>query len=62
MAKGAPRKAVQCVWHEEAKSLRAQGWTYHTIAEKFGVTDAAVYFAINPDKRIQYAMKRGAKV
>jgi predicted transcriptional regulator len=61
MGQGAPRKALRCIWHPEARGLRDAGWTYHAIAEKFGVTDAAVYFALNPDKRNQYALKKGAK-
>jgi predicted transcriptional regulator len=61
MGKGAPKKQFQCIWHEEARVLRAEGWTYQNIADKFGVTAAAVYFVINPDRRAEYAMRKGAK-
>ena len=49
-------------WHDEARALRAEGWTFAKIAEKVGVTAAAVYFVIYPDKRRAYAKKQGAKV
>ena len=62
MAKGAPKKAQQCIWHEKARALRAENWTYQNIADEVGVTVAAVYFALNPDRRIQYALKRGARL
>lgn len=61
MAMGAPRKAKQRVWHDEARKLKADGWTYQRIAAEFGVTPTAVYFACNPEKRAEYAAKKGAK-
>lgn len=61
MAKGAPKKALQRIWYDRARALRAQGWTYQNVADEIGVSVAAVYFAIHPDKRVQYALKRGAK-
>lgn len=61
MVMGAPKKSQQGIWHEEAKRLRAEGWTYQRIAALFGVTAAAVYFVINPDRRASYGLKRGAK-
>lgn len=62
MTMGAPRKAQQGIWHAEARRLRDdEGWTYTRLAAHFGVTTAAVYFALNPDKRVAYAMKKAAK-
>ena len=61
MVKGAPKKAQQGIWHEEARELRREGWTFHQIAMKVGVTPAAVYFVINPDKRAKYVKRKGAK-
>jgi hypothetical protein len=61
MAKGAPRSAQQGVWYSKARRLRAEGRTYAYIAEACGVTPAAVFFVLNPDKRVQYAIKRAAK-
>lgn len=61
MAMGAPRKPLQCLWHDEARRLRAEGLTYQQIADKVGVTAAAVYFALHPDKRAEYARKKSAK-
>lgn len=62
MGKGAPKKAQQGIWHAEARRLRAtEGWTYQRIADLFSVTAAAVYFVLNPDRRVGYALKKGAK-
>lgn len=61
MAMGAPRKALRGIWHDEARRLRTDGWTYSRIAAHLQVTVAAVYFVINPDKRAIYGMKKGAK-
>lgn len=62
MSKGAPKKHLQGVWHAEARRLRDdEGWTYVALGTKFNVTAAAVYFALNPGKRLVYAIKKGAK-
>lgn len=58
MAKGAPRKSLQRIWHADARMLREQGLSYHQIAVRLNVTQAAVYFALNPDRRAQYEKKR----
>lgn len=39
-------------WHDDARAMRAEGVTYAKIAKHFGVSAPAVYFAINPHKRI----------
>lgn len=62
MTTGAPIKSKRGIWHEEARRLRAEGWTYQQIADHFGVTNAAVYFIINPDKRAMYQNRRDAKL
>lgn len=50
------------IWHAEAKRLRDdEHWTYQRIATHFSVSPAAVYFVLNPDRRAQYAIKKGAK-
>lgn len=38
-------------WHEWARQMRQQGYTYAQIAQAVGVSAPAVYFAINPGKR-----------
>lgn len=58
MALGAPRKALQRIWHGEAERMRAEGLPYHVIATALNVTPAAVYFALNPERRRQYRQKR----
>lgn len=58
MAKGAPRKSLQRIWHDDARRLRDEGLSYHQIAVRLNVTQAAVYFALRPDKRQQYQTKR----
>lgn len=38
--------------------MRAEGLPYHVIATALNVTPAAVYFALNPERRRQYRQKR----
>lgn len=38
-------------WHQWARDMRAQGYTYAQIAEAVGVSAPAVYFCVNPGKR-----------
>jgi transposase-like protein len=47
-------------WHEWAKQMREQGYTYAQIAEAVGVSTPAVYFAINAGKRWK-GKKKGAE-
>lgn len=35
--------------HDEAQELRAQGWSYPLLADRFGVSVAAVYRICNPE-------------
>ena len=38
--------------HLVAKRLRRDNMTYAAIAKKLGVSESAVYFAVNPGKRV----------
>ena len=57
-----PQKPKRGSWHEWAKQMREQGYTYAQIAEAVGVTPTAVYFALRPDKRWKYQKKKGVEV
>ena len=46
-------------WHQWARDMRAQGYTYAQIAEAVGVSAPAVYFVINPGKRSKLKKKGG---
>lgn len=48
-------------WHQWAREMRAQGYTYAQIAEAVGVSAPAIYFVINPGKRSK-PKKKGAEV
>lgn len=48
-------------WHQWARDMRAQGYTYAQIAEAVGVSAPAVYFIINPGKRSKPKDKKGAE-
>lgn len=45
--------------YHEARRLRAEGVTYQAIADKFGVSDSAVYLAVNPDARAKMIERGG---
>lgn len=47
-------------WHQWAREMRAQGYTYAQIAKAVGVSAPAVYFVIHPDKRSAAVKKRGS--
>lgn len=47
-------------WHQWARDMRAQGYTYAQIAEAVGVSAPAVYFVLNPHKRSKVT-KKGAE-
>lgn len=49
--------------HEEARALRADGWTYPALAERFGVSEAAVARVCDPEMRarIDAAANRWAR-
>lgn len=46
-----PRVYVRKFDWDEARRLRSEGMTYQDIAERFGVSDMAVYLACNEDAR-----------
>lgn len=52
-------KIKRGAWHQWAREMRQQGYTYAQIAEAVGVSAPAVYFAMNPGKRAKYVKKRG---
>lgn len=47
----APAPKPRGWWHAEARELRAEGWTQARIAERFGVSRAAVSCVVNPKCR-----------
>ena len=49
-------------WHDDARAMRAEGVTYAKIARHFGVSAPAVYFVINPHKRIVIVKKPAVSV
>lgn len=55
----APPAVKRGKWHEWARQMREQGYTYAQIAEAVGVSAPAVYLALNPHKRSR-AKKKGA--
>ena len=48
-------------WHQWAREMRAQGYTYAQIAEAVGVSAPAVYFVLRPEKRSKPKSKKGAE-
>lgn len=46
--------------HQEARDLRAQGWTYKRLAEHFGVTRASVVRACDPEQRAKFDARAAA--
>ena len=48
-------------WHQWAREMRAQGYTYAQIAEAVGVSPPAVYFVLRPEKRWKQPKKKGAE-
>ena len=38
-------------WHQEAKRLRAEGWTLGQLAARYGVTRQGVRYATDPTVR-----------
>ena len=55
-------KVKRGTWHQWAREMRQQGYTYAQIAEAVGVSAPAVYFCINPGKRYKPPNKKGAEV
>lgn len=55
---GATPKIKRGSWHQWAREMREQGYTYAQIAEAIGVSSPAVYFCINPHKRAKPKKKR----
>jgi len=55
----APRKMGRGngYWHEEARQMRSEGRKISEIARYFDVTNAAVYFVFNPEKRHRKKVK-----
>lgn len=45
--------------YDEAKRLREEGLTYQQIASRFGVTDSAVYWAVNDGAREAMIARHG---
>jgi hypothetical protein len=37
--------------HDEARKLRAEGWSYRELAARFGVSDSAILRVCNPQSR-----------
>jgi hypothetical protein len=52
-------KIKRGTWHQWARDMRAQGYTYAQIAEAVGVSSPAVYLALNPHKRSKPKKKGG---
>lgn len=52
-------KIKRGTWHQWAREMRQQGYTYAQIAEAVGVSAPAAYLAINPHKRSK-PKKKGA--
>ena len=52
-------KVKRGTWHQWARDMRQQGYTYAQIAEAVGVSAPAVYFCLHPEKRMKYKKKGG---
>lgn len=54
-------KSGRPAWHDEARRLRGEGWSYNKIARKFDLSTTAVYFLFFPEKRRLTKAKKNEK-